>query len=405
MMIREVVRFALLGLAANRMRSLLTMLGIFIGVAAVVVLTAIGNGAGRAITDTINQFGANTVTVFVNPAREVDDTRRIRETELTIADARALENAEGAPNIARVAPVIQMFNLEARFGYSSHRIETVIGATPSYLQIAEFDVVSGRSFSESDVVDARQVALIGRTVADELFGRTDPIGERIAIAGAPYTVMGIIVERGEIVGQDIDNLAFVPVTSLQQSLTGYGPVDAIIVQATSPEEVNAAEAQMLAILDARHGVTEPSQRDYDVFNQATLLDAIGTITGLIAALLAAIAGISLLVGGVGITNIMLMTVTERTREIGIRKAIGAPRSAILGQFLLEATTLSLMGGLLGVLAGVAVSQVRIGAFQPVLMPSTIWLAFGVTFAIGLFFGAHPANRAAKLRPIDALRYE
>ncbi|MEX2486462.1 MAG: ABC transporter permease [Nitriliruptoraceae bacterium] len=405
MMLREVVRFAIRGLVANRMRSVLTMLGIFIGVAAVVVLTAVGNGAGQAISATVSSFGANTITVFADTTTSSDEGRDIRPRELTIADARALEDPEGAPAIARAAPIIQMLGVEARYGYSSHRIETFFGATPSYLDIAEFAVVEGSTLSEDDLAGARQVVLLGRTVADELFGGADPLGERVMIAGAPFTVAGVIVERGEIIGQDIDNLAFVPITSLQQSVTGYGPVDAIIAQATGPDQVNAAEAQILSVLDARYGITDPDDRTYQIFNQATLLDAISTITGLISALLAAIAGISLLVGGVGITNIMLMTVTERTREIGIRKAIGAPRGAILGQFLLEATMLSLFGGGLGVLAGVAVSSIHIGAFQPVVMPSTIVLAFGVTFAIGIFFGAHPANRAAKLRPIDALRYE
>ncbi len=405
MMLREVIRFALRGLVANRMRSLLTMLGIFIGVAAVVLLTAIGNGAGQAITATVNSFGANTITVFADQSTQPGDGRDIRPRDLTIADARALEQADGAPAVARAAPIIQMFGVQASYGFSRHRIETFFGATPSYLDIAEFDVVDGMTFTENDLTDARQVVLLGRTVADELFGSADPIGQRIMISGAPFTVLGVIVERGEIIGQDIDNLAFVPITSLQQSVTGYGPVDAIIAQATGPEHVDAAEAQITAILDGRFGITDPDDRIYQIFNQATLIDAISTITGLISALLAAIAGISLLVGGVGITNIMLMTVTERTREIGIRKAIGAPRSAILGQFLLEATLLSLMGGTLGVLVGVAASRISFGGFSPVVMPSTIVLAFGVTLAIGIFFGAHPANRAAKLRPIDALRYE
>ncbi len=405
MMLREVMRFALRGLIANRMRSLLTMLGIFIGVAAVVLLTAIGNGAGQAITATINSFGANTITVFADPTPDPDQHRSIRPRELTIGDARMLEGSEGAPAVARAAPIIQMFRVEARHEFASHTIETLIGATPSYLEIAEFAVVDGASFSDADVEQARQVVLIGRSVADELFGSDPAVGRRIIVEGAPFTVLGVIEERGELVGQDIDNLAFVPITSLQQGLTGYGPIDAIVAQATGPEQVDAAEAQIVSLLDARYGITDPDDRFYQIFNQATLIDAIGTITTMISALLAAIAGISLLVGGVGITNIMLMTVTERTREIGIRKAIGAPRGAILGQFLLEATMLSLMGGVLGVLAGVAASQISIGVFSPVVMPSTIALAFGVTLAIGVFFGAHPANRAARLRPIDALRHE
>jgi putative ABC transport system permease protein len=405
MMLREIVRFAIRGLIANRMRSVLTVLGIFIGVAAVVVLTAVGNGAGRAITDTINQFGADSVTVWVDPATGAPDERSVVRRELTFADARALDDPDGAPAIGRVAPISQILRARASYGFATHDIETFIGATPAYLDIAEFEVVDGVPLSENDVAEARQVVLLGQTVARELFGGADPLGERIIVEGAPFTVQGIIVERGSLVGQDIDNLAFVPITALQQSLTGYGPVDAIIIQATGPDQVDAAEAQLVAILDARYGITDPDDRFYIVFNQATLLDAISTITTMISALLAAIAGISLLVGGVGITNIMLMTVTERTREIGIRKAIGAPRGAILGQFLLEATMLSLFGGVLGVLAGVAASRISIGAFSPVVMPSTIVLAFAVTFAIGIFFGAHPANRAAKLRPIDALRYE
>ncbi len=405
MMLREVVRFALRGLIANRMRSLLTMLGMFIGVAAVVLLMAIGNGAGQAIERVIGSFGANTVTVFVDPGARPGDDRQIRQRELTMADARALEDSDGAPAILHAAPLIQMLQTEAVHGDASTRIGTFAGATPAYLQIAEFEVVAGAPLSEADLDNARQVVLLGGTVARELFGDADPIGERIKIEGAPFTVQGLIVERGAILGQDVDDIAFAPISAVQQSLTGYGPLDAIVVQATGPDQVDAAEAQLTAILDARHGVTDAAERGYQIFNQATLLDAIGTITGLVTAMLAAIAGISLLVGGVGITNIMLMTVTERTREIGIRKAIGAPRGAILGQFLLEATLLSSLGGLLGVIAGVAASNINLGGLEPVVVPSSIVLAFSVTFAIGIFFGAHPANRAAKLRPIDALRYE
>lgn len=398
----EILRFAVRGLAANRMRSLLTMLGIFIGVAAVVLLMAIGNGAGQEIERTIGSLGSNTVTVF--PSIRDTDGPQVQRRDLTMLDAAALEQSDAAPAVARVVPVVQT-SAQATFGLSSLTVPAVTGTSADYLGVVDADVIAGLAWTADDVAAARNVALIGQTVRDELFGATDPLGQRVQLNRVPFTVVGVLGEVPDVGIGDANNLVVAPISAVQQTLTGFGPLSSIMVQAVSAADVSAAEAQVTAILDARHLVSDPAERDYELLNQATLLDAISTVTNMFTTLLAAIAALSLLVGGIGITNIMLMTVAERTREIGIRKAIGAPRGAILGQFLLEATLLSLLGAAFGVIAGIAASRITIAGLEPIVMPSSIVLAFTVAVTIGLFFGAYPANRAAKLRPIDALRHE
>jgi len=247
--------------------------------------------------------------------------------------------------------------------------------------------------------------VIGQTVAQDLFGAVDPLGKQITVSGVNFTVVGVLKTKGSSGFQDADDVAIAPLPAVQQGLTGYGALNQIVVQATTPKTVDAAQSEATDILNQRHGITGTNTADFQILNQASLQSAISSTSKTFTVLLGAVAAISLLVGGIGITNIMLVTVTERTREIGIRKAIGAPKGAILGQFLIEATVLSLLGGLLGVAAGVIGSQFKVVGIQPVIVPSSIALALGVSVAIGLFFGSYPANRAAKLRPIEALRHE
>ncbi|MFC6086122.1 ABC transporter permease [Sphaerisporangium aureirubrum] len=420
----EVMRFAVRGLTANKMRSALTTLGILIGVAAVILLVAVGEGTSRTIQENIQRLGANTLTVMesfnqrgVGPggggvaggAAEGRSQQaagpRTQAKDLSLADARALADTANAPSVKSVSPVVSAQSQTATYQGASHSIGQLVGTYPSYFEASNKPIAKGSYFFNDDVLAARKVVVIGQTVAENLFGSVDPVGKQIGVAGVPFTVVGVLKEAGSAGFQDADDIAVAPLPAVQQSLTGFGSLGQIIVQAKDAASVDAAQAEITAVLNERHGITGTAAADYRIQNQATLQETVATVTGTFTVLLGAVAAISLLVGGIGITNIMLVTVTERTREIGIRKAIGAPRGAILGQFLAEATMLSLVGGILGVIIAVIGSSFTIAGFKPVVVPGSIVLALGVSVAIGLFFGSYPANRAAKLRPIEALRHE
>jgi len=285
-------------------------------------------------------------------------------------------------------------------------VATFTGTSPSYLVNNNDSVATGAAFTDTDYTAHNRVALLGTTVATALVGGdgTAAVGQTVQFNGVGYTVLGILTTKGSTGPQDQDDRVIAPLTAVQDTLTGYGPITSISVKATSADTVNAAQAEVTDILDGRHQVTADNP-DFSIFNPSSILAAVTATTGTFTLLLGAVAAISLVVGGIGVMNIMLVTVTERTREIGIRKAIGAQRADIVGQFLLEAVLLSMFGGLIGVVIGVAVGQLSVGGFQLVVAPYSVVLAFGVSVGIGLFFGAFPANRAASLRPIDALRYE
>jgi putative ABC transport system permease protein len=443
----ESLRFAWRGVTANKGRSMLTMLGVLIGVASVIALVAVGNGASATVNNTLNSLGSNTLTVVPGTSsggvfgggggrggggqggggagreggsagREggagapgsqgatTDSGTDIRAVQLTLDDAEALADKTQAPDVLGVAPVVSVQSATATYRSASHTVGSLTGTTPSYLMINNDTVATGHAFSDSDYLAHSRVALVGPTVATALVGGDGSaiLGRTINLNGNGFTVIGVLAAKGSAGPQDQDDRIIAPATSVQDTLAGYQNLSSISIKATSAESVEAAQAEVERILDARQGTTV-ADRGFSVTNSATILEAVSTITSTFTLLLGAIAGISLLVGGIGVMNIMLVTVTERTREIGIRKAIGAGKGDIIAQFLLEAVMLSMLGGLLGVLLGSLTGLVKVGTFQPVITGSSVVLAFSFSLAIGLIFGLYPANRAASLRPIDALRYE
>ncbi|MFT4108367.1 ABC transporter permease [Propionicimonas sp.] len=422
MSISESARFAWRGLTANKTRSALTMLGVLIGVASVIILVGVGTGASASVTNTLNSLGTNTLTVTLKSAggglfggfgggSSSDEATRkdgtsTREPSLTMADAEALSDRTLAPDVAEVAPVVGAASVTATYQGASHSVTSTTGTTASYLAISNETVATGRAFSDSDYQGHSRVLLLGPTVAKDLAGGdgTAILDQTIRLNGKEFTVVGILTAKGTTAGQDQDDRIIAPATAVQDHLAGYGNLSSISVQATSAETVDAAQAQVESVLDARHR-TNAEDRDFTVTNSASFLSAASSITSIFTLLLGAIAGISLLVGGIGVMNIMLVTVTERTREIGIRKSIGAGRSDIIFQFMLEAVMLSVLGGVLGIVFGWAVCQIEVAGFRAVVAPYSVALAFSFALAVGLFFGIYPAMRAASLRPIDALRYE
>jgi putative ABC transport system permease protein len=430
----ETARFAWQGVTANKPRSMLTTLGILIGVAAVIILVAVGTGSSRSVQEQISSLGSNTLTVqpsstaaggrggvgggfaggfpggstgAANSAASTSqNATETRTPELTLADARAVATSKDAPDVLGVAPVVTASSVTATYQGASHSVGTTTGTTPAYLLIDNSSVQYGTAFTDADYTEHRRVVLVGQTVADDLIGNdvSRLVGRTIQLNGIDFQVEGILTAKGSIGPQDQDDRVVAPLTAVQDTLSGYGALSTISVKATSADTVTAAESEVEAVLDARHKVTS-TDRDYSVSSASSILSAATSSNRTFTVLLGAVAAISLLVGGIGVMNIMLVTVTERTREIGVRKALGAGRGDIVGQFLAEAVLLSVFGGLVGVLVGLVGSRFTIVGVQPVVAPYSVFLAFAVAILIGLFFGLYPANRAASLRPIDALRYE
>ncbi|HST85755.1 MAG TPA: ABC transporter permease [Kineosporiaceae bacterium] len=425
----EAARFAVRGVTGNKMRSALTTLGILIGVAAVIILVAVGTGSSAAIQAQISSLGSNTLTVSSSAGgtggrgggggfggfgggggggggATVDTGTQTRVAQLTVADAAALLSKTEAPDVLSVAPTVSASSVTATYTGASHSVSTFTGTTPSYLKNDNSTVQAGAAFTDNDYTEHRRVALVGTTVAEDLAGGTglSIVGKVVQFNGIEFTVLGVLAEKGSTGPQDQDDRVLAPLTTVQDTLTGYGSISSISVKATSSETVAAATAEVTDILNARHKVTTGSA-DFTVSSASSFLAAATSSNQTFTVLLASVAAISLLVGGIGVMNIMLVTVTERTREIGIRKAIGAQKFDIVTQFLLEAVLLSVFGGLMGVVVGLVGSQFDIVGVTPVVAPYSVGLAFGVSVIVGLFFGLYPANRAASLRPIDALRYE
>ncbi len=400
----EILRFAVGGLAANKVRSGLTMLGVLIGVAAVIILLAVGNGSSQSVKNSIEKLGTNALTVSSGGGFGSSGSTATSTKPLTVDDARALADPAAAPDVDSVAPEVTT-SQSAVYQGTSHTVGQVVGTYPAYFKASNSKVVKGDYFSGDDVLNSRKVAVIGSTTATDLFGTTSPVGRKLVIGGTPFTVVGELATKGGTGFQDPDDTVIAPLPTVQNAFTGFGPVSQILVEAKSAAATTPAQNEITTVLMGTHGISNPNALDFRVSSQASLLSTQSDTDKTFTVLLGAVAAISLLVGGIGITNIMLVTVTERTREIGIRKAIGAPRGVILGQFLAESTLLSLVGGGLGVVAGLIGSRFTIVGIKPAVIPASVWGAFAIAVAIGLFFGSYPANRAAGLRPIEALRHE
>jgi len=298
-------------------------------------------------------------------------------------------------------------NATVTYGGNDEDVNAFVGTTPGWFAASNTPVAQGSAFTQDDVNQGRRVVVIGQTVATDLFPGVDPLNKQVTVGGSLFTVVGVLAEKSSTGFQDANDTAIAPLTAVRQVLAGYGSLTSILVEAADPAHVDAVQSEVATILDQRLNVSSSSSTTtpYRIQNASQLLQTQTDTANTFTTLLGAVAAISLLVGGIGITNIMLVTVTERTREIGIRKALGAPRRVILTQFLIEATLLSVIGGALGVAAALIGSSFEIVGVKPVIVPSSIGLALGVSIAIGLFFGGLPASRAARLRPIDALRYE
>jgi putative ABC transport system permease protein len=395
-----------LGVSANKVRSGLTMLGIVIGIASVIAMLSVGQGAKASIESNIQSIGSNLLSVTPGAQRGPGvavSAGRGSAQSLTREDANAITTVAGVQAVAPESS--RRYQVTAK---GTNTNTTVDGTTPAYLAVRNVSVSSGSFFSDADVSSRSKVAVIGPTTRDDLFGTdADPIGQQIRINGVTFSIVGMTAAKGGSGFSNQDDMIFIPISTMATYLSGNEFVSAISVQATDQASMTTAQAGITSLLLDRHHITDPASADFSVLNQADLVSAVSSVTDTFTMLLASIAGISLLVGGIGIMNMMLTTVTERTREIGLRQAIGAEKKEIVRQFLGEAILLTLLGGAVGILLGYGIS-VGVSAFAKlttVVSWSSIALAVGVSAGIGLVFGFYPAQRASRLNPIEALRYE
>ncbi len=399
------LKLAIQSILKNKMRTLLTMLGIIIGVGAVIVMVAVGWGAKSQIEARIQSLGTNMVVITAGASNSAGVSRGAGSlNKLTIDDVEAIEKQSYL--VSAVSPVV-VAPTQAIGGEGNWRT-AVFGVSTTYQLIRDWPTESGTFFDQSDLRAMRKVVVIGKTVADNLFPNVDPVGERLQLGGVPFTIIGVLSEKGQTAeGSDQDDVLLAPYTTVQTRLSGRQFIPQIIASTGSPEDIAAAQEELALILRDSHDLAARDEDDFTIRNQSDLAEAAQGTTEVMTLLLAAIASISLVVGGIGIMNIMLVSVTERTREIGTRMAVGARGSDILVQFLVESVVMSVLGGIVGLAVGYAGALVleRMTGWTTVVAPETILLAIGFSASVGIFFGFYPARKAAALNPIDALRYE
>ncbi len=413
MLLSENFKIALRALRANKLRSILTMLGIVIGVATVVALLSIGKGATASITNSIQSSGSNLLTVSPGRAQfgPGGEGASRQQSHLYYADYELLQKTL-TDNVTAIAPSYQS-SYVVKSGDQSLQVG-VTGVTPEYQTVRTYEVADGRFITDGDNKSQAMVAVLGSQTATDLFGSLSPVGKTVAINGIKFEVIGVLVSKGSTGFASADDAIFIPLDTGYDKLYGSSAnyngkktINNIIVSVKSPDLMETVSAEVQFLLRRSHNLAAADQADFNVLNQTDLLNTLSSVTQTLTIFLGAIAGISLLVGGIGIMNIMLVSVTERTREIGLRKAVGATRNQILVQFLIETVTLSLLGGIIGIVLGVGIAKIFsvTGLIASVVTAGSILLAFVFALMIGLFFGLYPAFRAANLHPMEALRYE
>ena len=400
----ESVLVSLEGLTANKMRSALTMLGVIIGVSAVIMMLAIGQGTRERMMAQIQQMGTNVLMIMSGQSRQGPVMGGMGSVQrLTLDDAEVI--AKQCPSVEKTAPEVRR-NAQVKYG-NQNTNTTILGATPDYLSVRNFRIAEGKFLSQTDLRSLSKVAVIGPTTATNLFGKTPPVGKAIYIRGIRFEVIGLTVTKGAGGFGDPDDQIFIPITTAMRRVFGLRYVQSISAQARTMQLTDQANAEMEALLRKRHRLDKGTDSDFVIRNQAEIMQMASETATTFTLLLAGIAGVSLLVGGIGIMNIMLVSVTERTGEIGIRMAVGAKVRDIRLQFIIEAMTLSLIGGIAGIILGAICSTIisKIAGWPTVVSPLSVVLAFGFAGLIGIFFGFYPAYKASLLNPIDALRYE
>lgn len=405
MLFKESFQIALASLLANKMRSLLTMLGIIIGVGAVIAMVSIGMGVRSNVTNSIASLGSNMLIIMPGSSNRggVRGAAGSMQT-LKYDDAKAIQ--EKIPDVEYVSPTVSS-SYQVVYGNNNWNT-SVQGVTPELMSIRSLTVSYGAFISENDLQKRQRVAVIGTTVAENLFEDKDPVGQNIRINNQPYKVIGLLKSKGQSsMGQDQDDMVYVPLTTAQERMLGVTYVQNINLQVKNADKMDQVQAQVEQLLRTRHHITGDKEDDFNVRNLTSLMQTVQQSTTMLTLLLGSIAGISLLVGGIGIMNIMMVSVTERTREIGIRKALGATFLNIMTQFLIESMVIGIIGGLIGIGLGCLASKLiaQAGSFTTVITPAPILVSFLFAVGIGLFFGIYPARKAARLDPIEALRYE
>lgn len=404
-MLNESIKMAFEGMVSNKLRTLLTLLGIIIGIGAVIAMVSLGLGMKENVKSNISKLGSN-LLIITSGGRTATGARLAagEGARLTFDDALAIERqVDGIAGVS--ASVSSSYQLVVGNQNWTSRVE---GTTPSNFTIQNYEISEGRELTEADLNSRGRVCVIGKTVADNLFPEGDPVGKIMRIKKAPFKVVGVLNSKGQSgAGQDQDDIVFIPLTTAQNRMMGITHVQRITIQAENENVISDVQAETEQVLRQRHKIKEGGTDDFTVGNMAQLMETMMSTVNSITLLLGCIAAISLLVGGIGIMNIMLVSVTERTREIGIRKALGATYHNILQQFLIEAMVIGIVGGALGVVLGIGASYLisAIAGWKTVISVGVIFIAVAFSLAIGLFFGIYPARKAALLDPIDALRYE